>query len=65
MAFINTEYSVLENNELDPGFSISVDNWYVVVNANSGEPIAAFLYEYDALEFAGMLNSERVQDVES
>jgi hypothetical protein len=58
MSFIKTEYAVLENDELDPEFSLNVDGWHVAVDANSGEPIAAFLFEYDACEFVDMLNAE-------
>jgi hypothetical protein len=58
MSFIKTEYAVLENDELDPGFNLSMEGWSIVVDSNSGNPIAAFLFEYDACEFVDMLNAE-------
>lgn len=58
MAFLTTEYAVLDNEELDPGFNLSTEGWSIVVDSNSGNPIAAFLFEYDAEEFVDMLHSE-------
>lgn len=58
MSFLKTEYAVLENDELDPEFNLNTEGWSIVVDSNSGNPIAAFLFEYDACEFANMLNSE-------
>ena len=58
MSFLKTEYAVLENDELYPEFRLNTEGWHVVVDANSGEPIAAFLFEYDACEFVDTLNAE-------
>lgn len=45
-------YEVLENDDMDPGFTVDTYGWYVVVESETGIPVAMFLHYDDAARFA-------------